>query len=310
MVAVISQFVQTYQKQLRHANSMVRHSTQHGLYEAMQGFHPDMPFVRRGLSGCGRVHNTDHGRFVLYMHVLNFRISLPPVRLEQGADHVMCRAVHPWQAAAIHEWMDAGYFTLRDVHAAGWPLAPWQWGWRASLHGTGCRCLCSQICLSCGLSLSTVLLSRTVCGSPPTVLVVLLRWFVWTPSLGWSIGYLSLVIWTTPTQWKCILPGYCARSNTLCLLRVRWLVPRHAAFESGEILQTRGLTYRRCAAVARKNWAQGWLISCLRIVSGWPVNSLHLSTSILISRGPFSTWFWMLLIGRPRHRRCASLIPY
>ena len=40
----------------------------------------------------------------------------------------MCRAVHPWQAAAIHEWIDAGYFSLRDAHAAGWPLAPWQWG--------------------------------------------------------------------------------------------------------------------------------------------------------------------------------------
>ena len=38
----------------------------------------------------------------------------------------MCRAVHSWQAAAIHEWMDAGCFGLRDAHAAGWPLAPWQ----------------------------------------------------------------------------------------------------------------------------------------------------------------------------------------
>ena len=27
----------------------------------------------------------------------------------------------------IHDWMDAGYFSLRDAHAAGWPLAPWQW---------------------------------------------------------------------------------------------------------------------------------------------------------------------------------------
>ena len=24
--------------------------------------------------------------------------------------------------------MDAGYFSLRDAHAAGWPLVPWQWG--------------------------------------------------------------------------------------------------------------------------------------------------------------------------------------
>ena len=39
----------------------------------------------------------------------------------------MCRIVHAWQASAIHEWMDAGYFSLRDTHAAGWPLAPWQW---------------------------------------------------------------------------------------------------------------------------------------------------------------------------------------
>ena len=65
---------------------------------------------------------------MFYMHLLIFRISLPPVRPEQGAGHVMCRAVHPWQAAAIHVWMDVGYFSLRDAHAAGWPLAPWHWG--------------------------------------------------------------------------------------------------------------------------------------------------------------------------------------
>ena len=80
VVAVISQFLQTYQKQLRHANAMVRHSTQHGLYEAMQHFHPDMPCVRRGLSRHCRVHNADHDRFLLYMHLLDFRISLPRVR--------------------------------------------------------------------------------------------------------------------------------------------------------------------------------------------------------------------------------------
>ena len=107
---------------------MVRRSTQHGLYEAMQRFHPDMPCVRRGLSRHCRVRNTDHDGFVFCMHLLDFRISLAPVRPEQGVDHVMCRAVHPWQAAAIHEWMDAGYFSLRDAHVAGWPLAPWQWG--------------------------------------------------------------------------------------------------------------------------------------------------------------------------------------
>ena len=105
---------------------MVRRSTQHGLYEAMQRCHPDMPCVRRCLAKHCRVHNTDHKRFVFYMHLLDFGISLPPVRPEQGADHVMCRAVHPWQAAASHEWMDAGYFNLRDAHAAGWPLALWQ----------------------------------------------------------------------------------------------------------------------------------------------------------------------------------------
>ena len=75
-----------------------------------------------------RVHNTDHDKFVHYMHLLGFCISLPPVRPEMGADHVMCQAEHPWQAAAIHEWMDAGYFSLRDAHSVGWPLAPWQWG--------------------------------------------------------------------------------------------------------------------------------------------------------------------------------------
>ena len=119
VVVVISQFVQTYHKQLRHANVMVRHSTQHGLYEAMQRFHPDMPCMRRGLSRHCRAHGTDHDRFVFYMHILGFHISFPPVHPEQGAQHVMCRVVHAWQASAIHEWMDAVYFSLRDAHAAG-----------------------------------------------------------------------------------------------------------------------------------------------------------------------------------------------
>ena len=99
-MTVISQFLQTYQKQLRHANVM-HGATEHTTWPVRS--HPDMPCVRRGLSRHCRVHNTDHDRFVLYMHLLDFRISLPPVRPEQGADHVMCRAVHPWQAAAIHE---------------------------------------------------------------------------------------------------------------------------------------------------------------------------------------------------------------
>ena len=46
---------------------------------------------------------------------------MPP---QLGVGDVMCRAVHPWQAAAIHEWMDAGHFRLRDSRADGWPLAP------------------------------------------------------------------------------------------------------------------------------------------------------------------------------------------
>ena len=122
-VAVISPFLQTYREQLRHANVMARHSARHGLYKAVQPFHPDMPCVRGGLSMYCRVHNTDHDRFGHYTQLLGFSISLPPVRPDMGADHVMCRAVHPWQAAAIHEWMDAGYFSLRDAHSAGWPLA-------------------------------------------------------------------------------------------------------------------------------------------------------------------------------------------
>ena len=44
-VVVVNPFLRGYQKQLRHANVMVRCSTQHGLYEAMQRFHPDMPCV-------------------------------------------------------------------------------------------------------------------------------------------------------------------------------------------------------------------------------------------------------------------------
>ena len=75
----------------------------------------------------GTDHGTDHDKFVFYMHLLGFHTSFPPIPPEQGAHHVMCRALHAWQANAIHEWMDAGYFGLRDPHAAGWPLAPWHW---------------------------------------------------------------------------------------------------------------------------------------------------------------------------------------
>ena len=105
---------------------MVWRTTHHGLYEAMQRFHPSMPCVRRGLSRHCRVHNTDHDKFVFYMHLLGFHIYVPLVRPEKGADHIMYRAMHAWQTVAIHDWMDAGYFSLRDAHAAGWPLAPWQ----------------------------------------------------------------------------------------------------------------------------------------------------------------------------------------
>ena len=69
-----------------------------------------------------------HDRFVFYMHVLGVHVSFPPVHLEQGIKHTMCRVVHAWQTTAIHDWMGAGYCSLRDAHAAaGWPLAPWQW---------------------------------------------------------------------------------------------------------------------------------------------------------------------------------------
>ena len=127
VVVTIHHFLQGYYRQLRHANVMVRHSTQHDLYQAMQRYHPDMPCVRKGLVRYCRVHNTDHDRFVHYTHVLGFSIALPPIPREQGSSHTMCHAQHPWQTVAIHEWMDAGYFTLQDAHAASSPLGSWQW---------------------------------------------------------------------------------------------------------------------------------------------------------------------------------------
>ena len=52
----------------------------------------------------------------MYMYVLAFRIAFPPVLAEKGAPHVLCMVVHAWQAVAIHEWMDAGYYTLCDTY--------------------------------------------------------------------------------------------------------------------------------------------------------------------------------------------------
>ena len=106
---------------------MVRTSTQHGMYEALQRFHPSMPCAQRGISWYCRAHNTDHDPFVHYMHLLGFAISFPPVTASYGQGHVMCRAAFAWQATAIHAWMDEGYHSLREAHAAGWPLDPWQW---------------------------------------------------------------------------------------------------------------------------------------------------------------------------------------
>ena len=127
VVWVVSQFSQTYQKKLCHANIRVRHSTQHGLYEAMRRFHPCMPCVRRGLSRRCRAHNTDHDRFVFYMHLLGLHICLPPVHPEPGGDHIMCTVVHACHTVAIDDWRDAGYLGLCDAHAASWSLAPWRW---------------------------------------------------------------------------------------------------------------------------------------------------------------------------------------
>ena len=69
-------------------------------------------------------------------------------------------------------------------------------------------------------------------------------------------------------RWKCIRPGYCVRSNTLCLPRVRWLALQHTVFERGEALQTLSLSlsYRHSAAVAQKSWAWGWPTSYLQTV--------------------------------------------
>ena len=79
VVVVISLFLESHHEQLQHANVMVCRTTQHGLYDAMQCFHPDMPCVRRGFSRHCRVHGTVPDRFVFYMHLLGFHISFPRV---------------------------------------------------------------------------------------------------------------------------------------------------------------------------------------------------------------------------------------
>ena len=155
---------------------MVCGSTQHGLYEVMQHFHPDMPCVCRGLSCHCRAHGTDHDRFVFYMHVLGFRIAFPPVPLEHGMSHTMCSAVRAWQTAAIHEWMDAGH--LQFAGCACGRLAP---GCVAVvsgvfLHGTGVHPVAARFAdypfgtLSCSFCYKRFMVSGTplwrhVCSS-------------------------------------------------------------------------------------------------------------------------------------------------
>ena len=84
VVVVISQFLQTYQKQLRHVNTMVHCSTQHGLYEAMRRFRLSMPCVRPDLCRHCWAHNTHHDKFVFYMHLLCFYIYSPRSARNKG----------------------------------------------------------------------------------------------------------------------------------------------------------------------------------------------------------------------------------
>ena len=109
------------------------------------------------------------------------------------------------------------------------PVGRWRRGsgaWRTSLHGTGCQCLCNRMCPSCGpLPLCFVTdgswFRSHCCGGAFAVVCL--------DTLTWVV-YPVYVTWTTLMRWKCTLPGYCVRSNTLCLPRVRWLALRHGSF--------------------------------------------------------------------------------
>ena len=84
-----------------------------------------MPCVCRGNSRHLPAHCTHHDGFVFYMHPLGFQICLNRVRPEHGTQHVMCTAMHAWQASAINQWMDDGCFSLRNAHVAGWLVPSW-----------------------------------------------------------------------------------------------------------------------------------------------------------------------------------------
>ena len=110
----------SYHKQLQHTNVMVRRSTLHGLYEAMQRFQPNMPCVRRGLSRHCRAHGTCYDRFVFYMHLLGFHISFPPVPRNKG-HNMSCveRCTHGKQVPSTNGWMPATSVCVMRMQLAG-----------------------------------------------------------------------------------------------------------------------------------------------------------------------------------------------
>ena len=173
----------------------------------------------------------------------------------------MCRVVHRWQVTDIHEWMDTGYFGLHDTHAAGWPLAPWQWGLESfpPWHGVPVPLqpdlpVLRSVLRHCAFVTDDWWFSSHCCGCAFAVVCLnTLSWVVcpvFVPChLDHSYALEVYTSWVLCQIKRALLPsGSVARATARSL-------------PEGGNLQTPGLTYKRCSAAARKNWAQGWSMS-------------------------------------------------
>ena len=96
--------------------------------------------------------------------------------------------------------MDAGYFSLRDAHSAGGPLAPWQRGLEdlPPQHGVSVPLqlelpVVLSVASNCAFVTHGLWFPSQCCGE--AFVVVCLDTLTW-----WSTRFLSPVTWTTLTQ--------------------------------------------------------------------------------------------------------------
>ena len=133
VVVVLCQFLQTYHKRLRHANAMVRASTQHGLYGALQRFHPTMPCVQRGLLTIPIMTS-----LCFTCTFGGFTSPFPRSLRSTGSPMLCAKPLSPGkQRLSTHRWM-RDIFLSRRLMRRGGPWLPGSGALNNGLLGMAC----------------------------------------------------------------------------------------------------------------------------------------------------------------------------